>query len=104
MNEQNIYELEQYFNEMIEKSLTDLRQDLLEKVGEVLQDLSDAPQIELSDKITKAGDNDFMGQTFNSLGDLVGYAAVASVLPNINARARLPRGLNGGGLVFAAGR
>ena len=96
MNEQNIYELAQYFNEMVDRALDDLRQDLLEKVNEMLQDLQNSPELpaDLTTNITKAGGDNFANQTFDSLGDFAGYAAISSVLPNFNASARLPRGLD----------
>ncbi len=97
MNEQNIYELEQYFSQLIEKSLGDLREDLLDKMNELLQNLNGAPdfQADLSDGVVKAGADDFGSKTFDAFGDVISYAAISAVLPNINSTARLPRGLDG---------
>jgi hypothetical protein len=88
MNEAELEQLQDYFVNVIEQSLNNLRSDLLQQLRDMLQNAS----FENSDDggfIADGAISDFG----DSLGDFGVYAAISSVIP-LNASAKLPNGLN----------
>jgi hypothetical protein len=88
MNDAELEQLQDYFLNVIDKSLDNLRSDLMQQLNDMLQNVS----------LDNAGggfqvDGGMIDDVSDSLGNLGAYAVISSVLP-LNVNARLPNGFN----------